>query len=96
MGDINPRVSGLVGARRRWGPPRHLPTGDLPAPERAAVADLIVRVRLERARQGLPPTVSDRKTVAAIAAVLTKSEAPVIEPSGASAEVRNGPATNAA
>lgn len=77
--DTDPRSAGLLGARRRWGPARHLTTGDLPAAERAAVADLLTRVRVERARQGLPPTVSDRLAVAAIAAVLrTKETAPSI------------------
>ncbi len=68
------RAVGLTGARRRWGPPRHLTTGDLPAPERAAVADLLTRVRVERARQGLPATISDRGVLAAIAAVLSEKK----------------------
>jgi hypothetical protein len=84
------RTSGLLGARRRWGPPRHMATGDLPAPERDAIVGLVARVRAERTRQGLPPSVSDAATIAAIAAVLSRRKAaPVPETSGAaSQEVR--------
>ena len=88
--DTDPRSAGLLGARRRWGPPRHLTTRDLPAPERAAVADLLTRVRIERARQGLPPTISDRGVLAAIAAVLSEKKAtPEISRPGAADEVRH-------
>ena len=83
---VDPRSAGLAGARRRWGPPRHLPTGDLPAPERAAVADLLTRVRVERARQGLPATISDRGVLTAIAAVLSeKKTAPAVSETSAGA-----------
>lgn len=76
------REAGLRGSRARWGPPRHLSTGDLPAPERQVIGDLLIRVRVERARQGLPPTISDRAAVAAIAAVLVKETGPTNETSG--------------
>jgi hypothetical protein len=71
---IDARSSGLLGARRRWGPPVRHNLRDLPAPERAAVADLLTRVRIERARQGLPATISDRGALAAIAAVLSEKK----------------------
>jgi hypothetical protein len=86
----DPRAAGLAGARKRWGPPIRHRLSDLPVAERAAVADLLTRVRIERARQGLPPTVSDRAAVAAIASVLAKSEAPVIETPGASSTEGHG------
>jgi hypothetical protein len=64
------RLSGLKGAATRWGPPRRLTTGDLPPSERAALCDLLARVRARRAARRLDPGVSDPAIVAELAATL--------------------------
>ncbi len=68
------RERGQIGATNCWGPPLRHRLNDLPAPERAAIAGLLTRVRIERIKQHLGPTVSDRAACAAIAAVLTEEE----------------------
>jgi len=79
----DPHATGLAGARKRWGPARHLAVGDLPAPDRAVLAAVTERARAERRAQGLPPTVTG-PTLRAVAAILSQTEnaAPVSETTG--------------
>jgi len=70
---MDPHESGRIGARRRWGPARHLAVGDLPAPDRAVLAAVADRARAERQAQGLPETITG-PSLAAVAILLAASQ----------------------
>jgi hypothetical protein len=74
---------GAALARCRWGPARHLATGDLPASDRAVLVDVLERARAERAAQALPEHIGPGPTLAKVAAILAKSEpAAIVSPAG--------------